>query len=73
MPAHDQKDFGMLLDQRFYRGDVVYRALEGGIGDGEVDGGDARLPDGREDFGGGRRVHVKSKGPQRESMTMAFL
>jgi len=58
MPAHNEECFGMLLDQRFYSGDIADRALEGRFRNGEIDGGDSRLPDCGEAVGDRWRVHV---------------
>ncbi len=59
MLADDEECFGMLFDERFNVGDIFDGVFEFKLGDGEINGGDAGLPDRSEEVGGGRHFHFE--------------
>ena len=61
MLANDEECIGMLFDERFNVGDIFDGVFEFELGDGEVDGGDARLLHRSEDLGRQRGVHVHER------------
>ena len=59
MLANDEECIGMLFDERFNVGDILDGVFEFKLGDGEINGGDAGLPDCSEEVGGGRHFHFE--------------